>query len=122
MDSAARNIALLMRPGSNLTRARLRFWTLTMRFWTGIAANYSANGTALNAVSARRSSPGSNNHRAAAYQLGGFWLVKLPGPLAGGAALVLLEVLVLAEPLTGTFDWTGGATPVGAGLTLGSSR
>src|SRR6266853_6068071 len=36
MSSAARRIARWMRSGSNFTSARLRFWTLTMRFWTAM--------------------------------------------------------------------------------------
>src|SRR5438445_2264433 len=37
MDSAARRIARWMRSGSNFTSARLRFWTLTIRFCTAMA-------------------------------------------------------------------------------------
>src|SRR6266849_8740958 len=37
MDSAARRMARWIRSGSNFTSARLRFWTLTIRFWTAMA-------------------------------------------------------------------------------------
>src|ERR1035441_9834363 len=44
MDAAACAMALTMRLASNRTSARLRFWTLTMRFWTGIRLDDKAMG------------------------------------------------------------------------------
>ena len=43
-DSAARWMACRMRAGSNLASARLRFWTLTMRFCTAIERTITAVG------------------------------------------------------------------------------
>src|ERR1035437_3446704 len=55
IDSAAWTMARRMRVSSNFVNARLRFWTLTMRFWTAMWLHYTRAAAADNAVRERES-------------------------------------------------------------------